>query len=145
MKHSSVNLASDPDRSEDGCMPGKGRFSVSEKEISKDLIEGRKGYDEKVAKGLSRQPEMKEVFTTGGGIPLERLYTPLDLENLDYCRDLGFPGSYPFTRGVQPTVPRASTMRQRFCNRCGIQTQGTGTSPSRGRPAFPWLSTFQPR
>lgn len=114
MKHSSVNLASDPDRSEDGCMPGKGRFSVSEKEICKDLIEGRKGYDEKVAKGLSRQPEMKEVFTTGGGIPLERLYTPLDLENLDYCRDLGFPGSYPFTRGVQPTMFRGRfwTMRQ---------------------------------
>jgi len=57
---------------------------------------------------------MKEVFTTGGGIPLERLYTPMDIEDLDYCEDLGFPGSYPYTRGVQPTMYRGRfwTMRQ---------------------------------
>lgn len=114
MKYSSVNLASDPEVSEDGWLPGKGRFSVSEKEVCKDLHEGKKNYDEKVAKGLSRQPEMKEVFTTVGGIPLERLYTPVDLEGLDYCRDLGFPGYYPYTRGVQPTMFRGRfwTMRQ---------------------------------
>lgn len=87
---------------------------MSEKEVCKDLHEGKKNYDEKVAKGLSRQPEMKEVFTTVGGIPLERLYTPVDLEGLDYCRDLGFPGYYPYTRGVQPTMFRGRfwTMRQ---------------------------------
>ena len=57
---------------------------------------------------------MKEAFTTGGGIPLERLYTPIDIEGLDYCEDLGFPGSYPYTRGVQPTMYRGRfwTMRQ---------------------------------
>ncbi|KUK62500.1 MAG: Methylmalonyl-CoA mutase [Synergistales bacterium 58_81] len=114
MKYSSVNFASDPDDSEDGRLPGKGRFRVSEKEACRDLREGKKGYDEKVAKVLARQPEMKEVFTTGGGIPLERLYTPLDIGGLDYCRDLGFPGSYPYTRGVQPTMYRGRfwTMRQ---------------------------------
>ena len=106
MKYSSVNFASDPVDSEDGSLPGKGRFRVSEKEVCRDLREGRKGYDERVARGLARQPEMKEVFTTGGGIPLERLYTPMDIEGLDYCRDLGFPGSYPYTRGVQPTMYR---------------------------------------
>jgi len=114
LKYSSVNFASDPVDSEDGSLPGKGRFRVSEKEVCRDLREGRKGYDERVARGLARQPEMKEVFTTGGGIPLERLYTPMDIEGLDYCRDLGFPGSYPYTRGVQPTMYRGRfwTMRQ---------------------------------
>lgn len=87
---------------------------VSESEVCGDLLEGRKKYDQAVAKGLSRHPEMKEVFTTGGGIPLERLYTPADIQSLDYCEDLGFPGSYPYTRGVQPTMYRGRfwTMRQ---------------------------------
>ena len=96
-------------------MRGKGRLKkVSESEVCGDLLEGRKKYDQAVAKGLSRHPEMKEVFTTGGGIPLERLYTPVDIEGLDYCEDLGFPGSYPYTRGVQPTMYRGRfwTMRQ---------------------------------
>ena len=77
-------------------------------------MKGKKEYDQRVAKGLSRHPEMKEAFTTGGGIPLERLYTPIDIESLDYCEDLGFPGSYPYTRGVQPTMYRGRfwTMRQ---------------------------------
>lgn len=87
---------------------------MSGSEVCGDLPEGRKKYDQAVAKGLSRHPEMKEVFTTGGGIPLERLYTPMDIEDLDYCEDLGFPGSYPYTRGVQPTMYRGRfwTMRQ---------------------------------
>lgn len=87
---------------------------MSEKEGCRDLQEGRKSYDARVSKGLARQPEMKENFTTIGGIPLERLYTPLDLEGMDYCRDLGFPGDYPYTRGVQPTMYRGRfwTMRQ---------------------------------
>ena len=55
-------------------MRGKGRLKkVSESEVCGDLLEGRKEYDQAVAKGLSRHPEMKEAFTTGGGIPLERL------------------------------------------------------------------------
>ena len=46
--------------------------------------------------------------------PCQRLYTPLDIADLDYERDLGFPGEYPFTRGVQPTMYRGRfwTMRQ---------------------------------
>lgn len=87
---------------------------MSEKEGCKDLKEGRKSFDDRVSKGLAKQPEMKDPFTTIGGIPLERLYTPLDLEGMDYCRDLGFPGDYPYTRGVQPTMYRGRfwTMRQ---------------------------------
>lgn len=57
--------------------------------------------------------ERKNTFTTLSGIPVSRLYTPADL-TVDYINDLGFPGQYPFIRGVYPTVYRGRlwTMRQ---------------------------------
>jgi methylmalonyl-CoA mutase, N-terminal domain len=63
---------------------------------------------------LSRLPERGEPFTTVSGRPVQALYTPLDNENLDYEKDLGFPGSYPYTRGVQANMYRGRiwTMRQ---------------------------------
>lgn len=66
-----------------------------------------------LAKTLQRQPERDEAFATSSQ-PVERLYTPLDIAGFDYLRDLGFPGEYPFTRGVQPTMYRGRhwTMRQ---------------------------------
>ncbi|MBP2671950.1 MAG: Sbm [candidate division NC10 bacterium] len=65
-------------------------------------------------KMLARAPERQAEFSTTSGIPLERVYTPLDADERDYGRDLGFPGEYPFTRGVQPTMYRGRfwTMRQ---------------------------------
>jgi methylmalonyl-CoA mutase N-terminal domain/subunit len=67
-----------------------------------------------LAKSLAKFPERKEVFTTISGTPVERLYTPLEVAGLDYDRDLGYPGTFPFTRGVQPTMYRGRfwTMRQ---------------------------------
>lgn len=67
-----------------------------------------------VQKSRERPPERQPGFTTTSGIPLERLYTPLDVASLDYLSDLGFPGEYPFTRGVQPAMYRGRywTMRQ---------------------------------
>jgi methylmalonyl-CoA mutase N-terminal domain/subunit len=67
-----------------------------------------------VEKGLLKRPERKEDFVNSSGIPLKRLYTPLDNRDTDYLSDLGFPGEYPFTRGVQPTLYRGRywTMRQ---------------------------------
>ena len=66
-----------------------------------------------LAKTLSRNPERGDEFATSSQ-PVQRLYTPLDIAELDYARDLGFPGEYPFTRGVQPTMYRGRywTMRQ---------------------------------
>ena len=72
------------------------------------------GWEEgPLAKTLQRQPERNDAFATSSQ-PVERLYTPLDIAELDYDRDLGFPGEYPFTRGVQPTMYRGRfwTMRQ---------------------------------
>ena len=68
----------------------------------------------KIEANLNRNPERKKDFVNASGIPVQRLYTPLDLQDMDYLSDLGFPGSYPFTRGVQPTMYRGRhwTMRQ---------------------------------
>ena len=78
-------------------------------------IEGASaGWAEKTAALVAKRPERKETFQTLSEIPLERLYTPLSESDLDYMESLGFPGSYPYTRGVQPTMYRGRfwTMRQ---------------------------------
>lgn len=69
---------------------------------------------ETLSKTLDRFPERKTVFETTSSIPIKRLYTPLDTESIDYLQSLGFPGQYPYTRGVQPTMYRGRfwTMRQ---------------------------------
>ncbi len=61
----------------------------------------------------ARLPERKEEFITTSSDPVERLYTPLDVAGLDYQRDLGLPGVYPYTRGIHPTMYRSRlwTMR----------------------------------
>jgi methylmalonyl-CoA mutase N-terminal domain/subunit len=65
-------------------------------------------------KAISKSPEREPSFKTTSHIELKRLYTPLDVADLDYCNELGFPGESPFTRGVQPTMYRGRlwTMRQ---------------------------------
>ncbi len=65
-------------------------------------------------KMLTKRKERKEQFTNSSGINIERVYTPLDTKDSDYEEKLGFPGQYPFTRGVQPTMYRGRfwTMRQ---------------------------------
>jgi len=79
------------------------------------IAEALKGWEASTLnKVLSRFPEREETFSTLSGIEVSRLYTPLDTGDLDYLRDLGLPGQYPFTRGVQPTMYRGRfwTMRQ---------------------------------
>jgi methylmalonyl-CoA mutase N-terminal domain/subunit len=63
-------------------------------------------YNESVAKATAKFPERPHL-------PEQRLYTPLDIEGTDYADEIGFPGAYPFTRGVQPTMYRGRfwTMR----------------------------------
>ncbi len=65
-------------------------------------------------KARGAAPERRERFETSSGIEVRDLYTSADLEGLDEDRDLGRPGEYPFTRGVQPTMYRSRfwTMRQ---------------------------------
>lgn len=84
-----------------------------EEELEK-ISKARLKYEEEVKKTVQKYPERKSTFTTGGGVPVERLYTPENIKDLDYTEDLGFPGDYPYTRGVQPTMYRGRfwTMRQ---------------------------------
>jgi len=69
---------------------------------------------ESVEESLTRFNERKSQFLTNSNIPVKRVYTPLEVKDLDYMIDLGFPGEYPYTRGVYPTMYRAKfwTMRQ---------------------------------
>lgn len=81
----------------------------------KRIEEAKKRWLEKsLNKVLQRFPERKEKFVTGSNKEINRLYDPLDLEDVDYLKDVGFPGDYPYTRGVQPTMYRGRlwTMRQ---------------------------------
>jgi methylmalonyl-CoA mutase N-terminal domain/subunit len=80
----------------------------------KRIKEGKASWEETtLQKTLNRFPERRDTFITTSSAPVERLYTPLDIADLDYQRDLGFPGQYPFTRGVHPTMHRGRlwTMR----------------------------------
>jgi len=63
---------------------------------------------------LKKSPERQAGFTTLSGVPVERLYTPADLRDFEYKRDLGDPGEYPFSRGIHRTMYRGKlwTMRQ---------------------------------
>lgn len=77
------------------------------------LKDSLRDYEAKVEKSIARFPERKEVFYTGSKEKVDRLYTPLDLEEDDFNEKIGFPGSYPYTRGVQPNMYRGRlwTMR----------------------------------
>ena len=71
-------------------------------------------WSEAVDRKVEKRPERKPDFVNTSGIPIKRLYTPLDDPAENYAEDLGFPGEYPYTRGVQPTMYRGRfwTMRQ---------------------------------
>lgn len=85
------------------------------KEITTSLEDAISRWEEETLKPtLARMPERAEKFTTTSLVPIKRLYTPLDIEDIDFHRDIGFPGEYPFTRGIHPTMYRGKlwTMRQ---------------------------------
>ena len=69
--------------------------------------------EDTLSKSLSRLPERYDEFITTSSDPINRVYTPLDISDLDYFDDLGLPGEYPYTRGIHPTLHRSRlwTMR----------------------------------
>lgn len=77
------------------------------------LKEKERWENNTVKKSIEKFPERKKDFKTFSNISIRRLYTPADVD-YSYLKDLGFPGEYPFTRGVQPTMYRGRfwTMRQ---------------------------------
>jgi methylmalonyl-CoA mutase N-terminal domain/subunit len=82
--------------------------------ISSKLHDAKKRWQENMLqRAQAKTPERKPAFQTSSGIPLEPTYTPDDVP-VDYEADLGFPGEYPFTRGIHPLGYRSRlwTMRQ---------------------------------
>ncbi|MFA6983528.1 MAG: methylmalonyl-CoA mutase family protein [Sedimentibacter sp.] len=85
-----------------------------EKEKLSQIKEAREKWEKDIlAKTLDKAPESKEEFKTVSGSVVNRLYTPEDIDNIDFEGEIGYPGQYPFTRGYQPTMFRGKpwTMR----------------------------------
>ncbi|WP_300526394.1 methylmalonyl-CoA mutase family protein [Aminiphilus sp.] len=85
------------------------------KEEKLERIEKEKqAFEARMEKSRQKRPEQRAVFATGSGIPVKTVYAPDDIKDLEYLDDLGMPGSFPFTRGVQPNMYRGRfwTMRQ---------------------------------
>jgi methylmalonyl-CoA mutase N-terminal domain/subunit len=79
------------------------------------ILEHKKSWEEQTLKPtIERFPEQKQHFITSSDIEVERLYLPNPASTQEYLEKLGFPGEYPFTRGIQPTMYRGRfwTMRQ---------------------------------
>lgn len=82
---------------------------MSKEEYYKEIEAKVKEWEEIIAK----QKQRPDKFETYSGIPIKPLYTPLDIKDKDYLKDIGFPGQPPFTRGIYPTMYRSKywTMR----------------------------------
>jgi methylmalonyl-CoA mutase N-terminal domain/subunit len=88
---------------------------MAEKKRKIDLIGALSQWEKSIlAETLKRTPERQEKFITASSDEVNRLYTPLDLQDFDYLDELGLPGEYPYTRAVHATGHRGRlwTMRQ---------------------------------
>lgn len=79
-----------------------------------EFIAVEQAYREKLEAQLKKRPERQAEFNTDSDIKVDYLYTPESISDIDYQNDLSLPGSYPYTRGVQPNMYRGRlwTMRQ---------------------------------
>jgi methylmalonyl-CoA mutase N-terminal domain/subunit len=89
-------------------------MKMSDEKGREELLGAFKKWADDVEQNLSKRPERKEKFFNTSGIPINRVYTPLDHNDAEYLSKIGLPGEYPYTRGVQPTMYRGRywTMRQ---------------------------------
>ena len=85
----------------------------------KKVEEEKKKWIEDVSKILCETPERLSRFTTVSDLEIKGLYTPDDTKDIDYSRDIGFPGVYPFTRGVQPSMYRGRLWTMRMFSGLG--------------------------
>lgn len=88
---------------------------MSDKEKINEIAKERERWEKTtLPKWMGQSPERKSEFRNHSGTLIRRVYTPEDIKDLDYMQDLGFPGEYPFTRGVHATMHRGRlwTMRQ---------------------------------
>ncbi len=85
-----------------------------DREVLEKIKEKKVAYQEKLDKVTAKRPERQPEFVTDSGIKIDTVYTPENIADINFDKDLGFPGEYPFTRGVQPNMYRGRlwTMRQ---------------------------------
>jgi len=90
---------------------------VFDKKKLQEIEKKKKEWEkEKLNESLKNNPERKKEFATSSQVKIKNVFTPLDLEEIgfDYLKDLGFPGDYPYTRGIEPNMYRSNlwTMSQ---------------------------------
>ena len=88
-------------------------------ETLKQDYEGREVWEENVTKIIAQNPERKERFSTVSDLEIKRIYTPRDIKDLDFKRDIGYPGVFPFTRGCQHTMYRGRPWTMRMFSGLG--------------------------
>ncbi len=80
-----------------------------------EIVEEQKRWEEETRDpSLKKLPERKIPFTTVSGMPIKNIYTPADIQDIDFNKEIGWPGQYPYTRGIHPSMYRSKlwTMRQ---------------------------------
>jgi methylmalonyl-CoA mutase N-terminal domain/subunit len=85
----------------------------------KEVEEEKRRWVEDLSKILCETPERLPRFTTVSDLEIKGLYTPEDIKDIDYLREVGFPGVYPFTRGVQPSMYRGRLWTMRMFSGLG--------------------------
>ncbi len=107
--------AADPRRKPTPPAPDRAEHpSWSREELQRILAEREAWSAGELAEVLARAPRRRKAFETDSGIPIPDVLDPASLPEVDFRRDVGYPGRYPFTRGPQPTMYRGRlwTMRQ---------------------------------
>ncbi len=86
---------------------------MNDKNNREEMSRAKQAWEDKVNKATGKYPERKE-FKLDSGLEVKTVYDPLNMEGFDYLEQLNWPGEYPFTRGIQPTMYRGRlwTMRQ---------------------------------
>ena len=95
---------------------------VFNQKIFDDIEEEERKWQEELAKVFAAKPERLERFSTVSDQEIKRIYLPTDVKEQDYLKDLGFPGEYPFTRGVQPSMYRGRLWTMRMFAGLGSAT-----------------------
>ncbi len=95
-----------------------------DKEKLNEIMKKRQSWEKTtLSKWLNQCPERKNEFRNHSDMLIERMYTPEDIRELDYLRDLGFPGEYPFTRGLHATMYRGRLWTMRMFSGYGTAEQ----------------------
>jgi len=94
----------------DDCPPSVGHkveeLTMFTEKTLQEVREGKKRWEREVEKARQQKPERKQRFSTVSDFEIKGIYTPDDIKDLAFARDIGYPGIFPFTRGCQPTMYR---------------------------------------